>query len=88
MGRGSQTLWEQHGLEGGSGVCGADREIWGRRAGGLLAEWLRKRSGQRLASCSVKGQAVNILEPVGPTRTLVTTQLLFVRSGQLSTVHK
>lgn len=48
----------------------------------------RKRSGQRLASCSVKGQAVNILEPVGPTPTPVTTLLLFVRSRQLSTVHK
>ena len=35
-----------------------------------------------------KARRLNILEPVGPTRTLVTTQLLFVRSGQLSTVHK
>ena len=26
-GKGSQTLWEQHGLEGGSGVCGVDREV-------------------------------------------------------------
>ena len=40
VGRGSQILWEQHGLEGGSGVCGGDQEIWGRRAGGLPAEWL------------------------------------------------
>ena len=27
VGKGSQTLWEQHGLEGGSGVGGVDWEV-------------------------------------------------------------